>query len=169
MNGLKYSPLFRSTVGFEDLVSMLDNVTRNAAPSTYPPYNIERLDENDYRISIAVAGFSEDELEIEARQNELWVSGKRNEPENTNYLYQGIAARSFRHRFHLADHVKVEDAKLENGLLHIELKREIPEEMKPRQISITRGSPAKSVEHGGSTPQGSPAQTQGIPNALAAD
>jgi len=147
MNAYKHSPLNRATVGFEDLFSLLDNATRGAGPATYPPYNIERLDENDYRISVAVAGFSESDLEVEARQNELVISGKRPDTDsNATYLYQGIAGRNFHHRFRLADHVKVSGAKLENGLLHVELQRVIPEEMKPRQISITRGD-GQTVQH----------------------
>ncbi|HUD51322.1 Hsp20 family protein, partial [Parvibaculum sp.] len=115
MRTFDFSPLYRSTVGFDQLQSLLDSVTRDAGQPTYPPYNIERLGESDYRISMAVAGFAEQDLSIEVKQNVLTISGKRNEPENTNYLYQGIAGRSFERRFQLADHVEVKGARLENG------------------------------------------------------
>lgn len=147
MRTFDFSPLYRSTVGFDQLQSLLDSVTRDAGQPTYPPYNIERLGESDYRISMAVAGFAEQDLSIEVKQNVLTISGKRNEPENTNYLYQGIAGRSFERRFQLADHVEVKGARLENGLLHVELVRQIPEQLKPRQIAITAAAPrAKAIE-----------------------
>lgn len=147
MRTFDFSPLYRSTVGFDQLQSLLDSVTRDAGQPTYPPYNIERLGESDYRISMAVAGFAEQDLSIEVKQNVLTISGKRNEPENTNYLYQGIAGRSFERRFQLADHVEVKGARLENGLLHVELVRQIPEQLKPRQIAITASAPrAKAIE-----------------------
>ena len=106
MRGFDFSPLYRSTVGFDQLQSLLDSVTQDTAP-TYPPYNIERTSENDYRITVAVAGFGQDDLEIEVKQNVLTISGKRAEPEETTYLYRGIAGRSFERRFQLADHVEV--------------------------------------------------------------
>jgi molecular chaperone IbpA len=127
------SPLYRSTVGFDRLFQMLDSTNEGSA---YPPYNIESLGENDYRITMAVAGFSEDDLAIEVKENALTVSGKRADEEKKTYLHQGIAARAFERRFQLADHVEVSGAKLEHGLLHIELKRVIPESKKPRQIKI---------------------------------
>lgn len=146
MRTFDFSPLYRSTVGFDQLQSLLDSVTRDATP-TYPPYNIERLGEAEYRITMAVAGFSENDLSIEVKQNVLTISGKRSEPENTNYLYQGIAGRSFERRFQLADHVEVKGAQLENGLLHVDLVRRIPEELKPRQIAIKSSvSNARTIE-----------------------
>jgi molecular chaperone IbpA len=146
MRTFDFSPLYRSTVGFDQLQSLLDSVTRDTSPS-YPPYNIERLGENEYRITMAVAGFSEKDLEIEVKQNALTISGKRAEPENANYLYQGIAGRSFERRFQLADHVEVKGAHLENGLLHVDLVRRIPEELKPRQVSISTSAPkARTIE-----------------------
>lgn len=148
MRNFDFSPLYRASVGFDQIQSLLDNATREAQTSTYPPYNIERVDEHNYRISMAVAGFAEDDLEIEVKQNVLTVKGQKAEPEEeTNYLYQGIAARSFERRFQLADHVEVTGARLENGLLHVELQRQVPEEMKPRRIAITNASAgSKSLE-----------------------
>ena len=143
MRTIDYSPLYRSTVGFDRLFSLLDNMTQpENAQSTYPPYNIERTGEDAYRITMAVAGFSEDDLNIEAKQNVLTVTAKQPESreDDKELLFRGIAARSFERRFQLADHVEVKDASLENGLLHIDLKREIPEAMKPRKIAITTGS-----------------------------
>ena len=148
MRTFDFSPLYRSTVGFDQLQSLLDSVTRDASQPTYPPYNIERLGESDYRITMAVAGFAEKDLTIEVKQNVLTISGKRAEPEASNYLYQGIAGRSFERRFQLADHVEVKGAHLENGLLHVDLVRQIPEQMKPRQIEISTGGAAqqKTIE-----------------------
>ena len=135
MRTFDLAPLYRSTVGFDRLFSMLDGF--DAAPG-YPPYNIERTGENDYRISVAVAGFAEDELAIEAKENTLTIKGEKQVKEETNgeVLYQGIAARAFERVFQLADHVVVKGASLENGLLHVDLVRELPEAMKPRQIVI---------------------------------
>lgn len=146
MRNFDYSPLYRSTVGFDRLFSLLDNVTQPDNAPTYPPYNIERTDEDSYRITMAVAGFGEQDLSIEAKQNTLTITAERNEEEkNENeVLFRGIAARSFERRFQLADHVEVKDASLENGLLHIDLVREIPEAMKPRKISI--GNSNKQIE-----------------------
>ncbi len=146
MRSFDFSPLYRSTVGFDQLQSLLDSVTREAGSPTYPPYNIERLGESDYRISMAVAGFAESDLALEVKQNVLTISGKRAEPEGVNYLHQGIAGRSFERRFQLADHVEVKGATLENGLLHVDLVRQIPEQLKPRQISIESASKAKAIE-----------------------
>ncbi len=148
MRAFDFSPLYRSTVGFDQLQSLLDSVTRDASQPTYPPYNIERLGESDYRITMAVAGFAEKDLSIEVKQNVLTISGKRTEPEATNYLYQGIAGRSFERRFQLADHVEVKGAHLENGLLHVDLVRQIPEQMKPRQIEISAAAPAQKTIEG---------------------
>ncbi len=132
-------PLYRSTVGFDRVFDLLDNAGK-AETGGYPPYNIERLDENDYRVTLAVAGFSEDELDVELHENTLTVTGSRkDEDEGRTFLYQGIAGRSFQRRFQLAEHVQVAGASLANGLLNIELKREIPESAKPRKISIGAG------------------------------
>lgn len=146
MRNFDFSPLYRSTVGFDQLHSLLDSVTRDTDQSTYPPYNIERTGEQDYRISMAVAGFASEELSLEVKQNVLTISGKREDAEDTKYLYRGIAGRSFERRFQLADHVEVNGAHLENGLLHVDLHRRIPEELKPRQIKISQGAPQKSIE-----------------------
>jgi molecular chaperone IbpA len=139
------SPFYRSTVGFDRLFSMLDRVAggEQNAP-TYPPYNIERTSENAYRITLAVAGFAEDELSVETRENTLTVRGSKETATNTDgkreVLYQGIAARAFERRFQLADHVVVTSAASENGLLHIDLVREVPEAQKPRTIAINKGT-----------------------------
>lgn len=139
MRTFDLSPLYRSTVGFDRLFSMLDGF--EAAPG-YPPYNIERTAENDYRISVAVAGFGEDDLSIEAKENTLTIKGAKQakDEQNGEVLYQGIAARTFERVFQLADYVVVKGAKLENGLLHVDLVREIPEAKKPRQIPIGNGT-----------------------------
>lgn len=146
MRNFDFTPLYRSTVGFDRLQSLLDSVTHESAP-TYPPYNIERTSENDYRITVAVAGFAESDLEIEVKQNVLTISGKRAEPEEATYLYRGIAGRSFERSFQLADHVEVQGARLENGLLHVDLVRRVPEALKPRRIEISSTAPgSKSLE-----------------------
>ena len=135
MRTFDLSPLYRSTVGFDRLFSMMDGV--DAAPG-YPPYNIERTGENDYRVTVAVAGFGADELSIESKENTLTIKGgKQTAAEQSGeVLYQGIAARAFERVFQLADYVQVKNAALENGLLHVDLVREIPEAKKPRQIPI---------------------------------
>jgi len=150
MRHVDFSPLYRSTVGFDRLFSLLDSMGQpeQAAPA-YPPYNIERTGENAYRISMAVAGFGETDLDIEAKENTLLVKGdqKKDEKDNRDMLFQGIAARNFERRFQLADHVEVRSAHLENGLLHIDLVREIPEAMKARKISIGETTTkAKQIE-----------------------
>jgi len=148
MRHFDLSPLYRSTVGFDRLFSILDQVTSNDSAPTYPPYNIERTAENAYRITIAVAGFGEGDLAIEAKENTLTVKGDKQLSENgekREVLHQGIAARAFERRFQLADYVQVTGASLENGLLHIDLVREIPEAKKPRQIPIGAGA-AKVLE-----------------------
>lgn len=129
-----FSPYFRSTVGFDHLFDMLEHAVD--AGNGYPPYNIERTDETHYRISVAVAGFAEKDLNVEVRDGVLTLTGKREESEKQNYLHQGIAGRAFERRFQLAEHVEVRAAKLENGLLHIDLERVVPEEKKPRRIAI---------------------------------
>ncbi|WP_457093064.1 Hsp20 family protein [Microvirga sp. P5_D2] len=146
MRTFDFAPLYRSTIGFDRMLSMLDQPggVEGSVPS-YPPYNIERTGENAYRISVAVAGFSQADLSIEAKENRLTIRGARQPKEKTSdVLYLGIAARAFERSFQLADHVAVEGASLDNGLLHVELVREIPEAMKPRTISIT--SPSKLLE-----------------------
>ncbi|MDE1173297.1 MAG: Hsp20 family protein [Parvibaculaceae bacterium] len=140
MASFDFSPLFRSTIGFDELVGLLDSVKQDSAQPAYPPYNIERVSENDYRISMAIAGFKPEELNIEAKANELTVSGKHEAPAGRKYLHQGIANRSFERRFKLADHVRVTNATIEHGLLHVDLVREIPEALKPRQIEINTGA-----------------------------
>ncbi|GGG48020.1 heat-shock protein IbpA [Pseudohongiella nitratireducens] len=140
MRTLDFAPLYRSTVGFDHLSQLLDSIVqREQSQPSYPPYNIERLDKDQYRITMAVAGFTEDELSIQSEQQTLKVTGKKQaDDKSRTYLHQGIAARNFERVFQLADHVKVTDAQMENGLLHIELEREVPEAMKPRQIPIGR-------------------------------
>ena len=138
MRAVDFSPLYRSTVGFDRLFSMLDGISSPDQGQTYPPYNIERTGENAYRITMAVAGFDETELSIETREHLLTVRGEKNDetPQDREFLYRGIAKRAFERRFQLADHVEVREASLKNGLLHINLVREIPEAMKPRRIAI---------------------------------
>jgi molecular chaperone IbpA len=146
MRTFDFAPLYRSTVGFDRMFSMLDQLggVEGSVPS-YPPYNIERTGENAYRISVAVAGFADADLSIEAKENRLTIRGERQPKEKaSDVLYLGIAARAFERSFQLADHVAVEGASLDNGLLHVELVREIPEAMKPRTIPIT--SPSKLLE-----------------------
>ena len=144
MRTFDLAPLYRSTVGFDRLFSMLDGF--DAAPG-YPPYNIERTGENDYRITVAVAGFGESELSIVSKENTLTIKGEKQVKQDNNgeVLYQGIAARAFERQFQLADYVQVKGANLENGLLHVELVREIPEAKKPRQIAIANGSAKAQV------------------------
>jgi len=150
MRTFDLAPLYRSTVGFDRLFSLLDQVTGLDAAPGYPPYNIERTGDNAYRISVAVAGFSEPELTIEAKESTLLIRGEKKEKtEETKgeVLHQGIAARAFERRFQLADHVEVKGATLEHGLLHIDLVRQVPEAMKPRQIPISNGkSNAEVIE-----------------------
>ncbi len=151
MRHVDFSPLYRSTVGFDRLFTLLDSLAQPDNAQTYPPYNIEKTGENAYRITMAVAGFSEDEIQIEAQRNALVVKAEKAEETAENgseTLYRGIAARAFERRFQLADHVEVRGATLKNGLLHIDLKREVPEEHKPRKIEITALSEkaAKQIE-----------------------
>ena len=141
-----FSPLFRSTVGFDRLFDMLDQSTQFQANDTYPPYNIERAGENDYCISIALAGFSPDDVTITAEQNVLTVEGSKTHKTEAEYLYQGISARPFRRVFNLAEYVQVKNASFENGLLKIELVREVPEAMKPRRIAINGGTSKPTIE-----------------------
>lgn len=148
MRAFDPTQLYRSTVGFDRLFSLLDQFADAAPANGYPPYNIERTGENDYRISVAVAGFAEGDLNIEVKENVLTVKGDRQPAESTGeILHQGIAARAFERRFQLADYVQVKGASLENGLLHIDLVREVPEAKKPRTIAITAGGSAKVIEN----------------------
>ena len=141
MRNFDFSPLYRSTVGFDHLSSLFDAASRSESTTPgYPPYNIELIDKAQYRISMAVAGFVEGEIDIQTEKQTLTVKGKKiDEDSERNYLHQGIAARNFERRFQLADHVEVSGAHLENGLLHIELAREVPEAMKPKSIPINGG------------------------------
>lgn len=144
------TPLYRSTVGFDRLAQMLGEANQFETPS-YPPYNIERLSDDDYRITMAVAGFSSDDLEIEVKENTLRISGAQlsvaDDKQEREFLHQGIAARNFERQFQLAEHMKVVDAEMENGLLHVTLKREIPEAMKPRTIAIKSAKKPKAIEN----------------------
>lgn len=144
MTTFDFSPLFRSTVGFDRLMNLLESSTQWAESGNgYPPYNIERTGEDTYRITLAVSGFGEDDLAIEARESLLVVEGRRKEADNGHtFLYRGIAGRSFKRQFQLADHVRVEGALLSHGLLTIDLRREVPDAMKPRRIAIGRAGAA---------------------------
>ena len=148
MRTFDLSPLYRSTVGFDRLFSMLDQAA-GTEPTSYPPYNIERTGENAYRITVAVAGFTDKDLNIEVKENTLAIRGEKQASSSegaANMLYQGIAARTFERRFQLADHMVVEGARLENGLLHIDLARVIPEALKSRRIKIATVTPAGRIE-----------------------
>jgi molecular chaperone IbpA len=149
MTNFDLSPFWRSTVGFDRLFNMLeDDGWRMASEQNYPPYNIERTGEDSYEVTLAVAGFSAEEVTITAEQNVLTVEGRKADKAERNYLYHGISARAFRRQFNLADYVKVTGATFENGLLQIRLVREIPEAMKPRRIEIKTSAPAqKQVDH----------------------
>jgi molecular chaperone IbpA len=150
MRHFDLTPLYRTTVGFDRLGSLLDTLgSLDDAPS-YPPYNIELVGENAYRISMAVAGFGADDLNIEVKENTLTIRGEKKtetKDEGTTFLHRGIASRSFERRFQLADHVQVKDAALENGLLHVDLVRELPEAMKPRTVPIsTKGEKPRVID-----------------------
>lgn len=151
MRHFDLSPLYRSTVGFDQLFNMLDGVSgpEGGSPS-YPPYNIERLAEHSYRITMAVAGFTEADLSIEVKENALTVIGEKaaQEDEEQDFLHRGIASRAFERRFQLADYMQVDGASMEHGLLHIDLTRELPEAKKPRQIEIKGGATNGSVLEG---------------------
>ena len=137
MRNFDLTPLYRSAIGFDRLANMIDTANRREQ-SAYPPYNIEATGENSYRITMAVAGFTREEIEITSESGNLVIRGNKAEDQvERTYLYQGIAARNFERRFQLADHVRVENASMENGLLHVELIREIPEAMKARRIEIS--------------------------------
>ena len=152
MRHVDFSPLYRSTGGFDRLFTRLDSLAQPAQGQSYPPSNSERTGENAYRITMAVAGFGEDELSIEAREHALTVKGEKadtKDNDDSDFLYRGIAKRTFERRFQLAEYVEVKGAKLENGLLHVDLVREIPEAMKPRRIAIAAddsNGAAKQIE-----------------------
>ena len=145
-----FSTLYRSTIGFDHLASMLDSISSaDRSQPSYPPYNIELLEQDKYRISMAVAGFSDDEISVETENNTLTVSAARKadgDGKKPTYLHQGIAERNFRRQFKLADHVKVVSANLANGLLHVDLEKEVPEAMKPRQIPINGSNVQKLLK-----------------------
>ena len=150
MRTFDLSPLYRSTVGFDRLFNMLDGPNGVDTGTGYPPYNIERVSENEYEITMAVAGFGEDDITIEVKENGLLVSGEKTEQEEETtreFLHRGIATRSFERRFQLADHVEIKGAKLENGLLAVELERVIPEALKPRRIEIQTATKSKVIEN----------------------
>ncbi|WP_212525176.1 Hsp20 family protein [Actibacterium sp. MT2.3-13A] len=150
MRNFDLSPLYRATVGFDRVADLMDRVlTQDLPQPSYPPYNIEKTSENGYRISIAVAGFTGDELSVEVRENALIIAARKaREEEERSYLHRGIATRAFERRFHLADHLRVTGATHADGMLHIDLVREVPEALKPRRIEIARGAAveAKAVE-----------------------
>ncbi|WP_299284256.1 Hsp20 family protein [uncultured Tateyamaria sp.] len=144
MRTYDFAPLYRATVGFDQIADLMDRVTATeASANSYPPYNIEKTDEDAYRISIAVAGFSEADLSVEVKEKSLIVSAKKVEDEGRTYLHRGIATRAFDRKFHLADHVVVTGASHADGMLHIDLVKEVPEALKPRQIQI---SSQKAIE-----------------------
>jgi molecular chaperone IbpA len=147
MNQFDFSPLFRSTIGFDRLSRLIDESLRGAEPASYPPYNIEKTGENDYRIAMAVAGFAADELTLVQQENTLVIAGQKKETETgAAYLHRGIAQRGFERRFQLADFIRVAGARLENGLLHVDLVREVPEAMKPRRIAIETAAGPRTIE-----------------------
>lgn len=147
MRTIDFSPLFRHSVGFDRVQRLMDAASQAEQSSAYPPYNIEQLGDDGYRVTLAVAGFAEKDLDITLTDRTLVVSGKMGEPEGEQtYLHRGIAGRAFERRFELADHIQVKGASLENGLLHVELERVIPESQKPRKIDIAATAGAKQIE-----------------------
>ena len=147
MRTFDLAPLYRATVGFDQIADLMDRVlTNESGTQSYPPYNIEKTADDGWRISVAVAGFSDDDLTIEVRENALLVTGRKAEEDTERtYLHRGIATRAFERRFHLADHVRVTGASHQDGMLHIDLVREVPEALKPRRIEITSGKPARAT------------------------
>ncbi|EAR49925.1 heat shock protein, Hsp20 family protein [Oceanicola granulosus HTCC2516] len=140
MRTFDLAPLYRATVGFDQIADMMDRVLSDPADQSYPPYNIEKTADDSWRISVAVAGFSDEDLGVEVRENALIVSGRKAEQDgDRKYLHRGIATRAFERRFHLADHVRVTGASHRDGMLHIDLVREVPEALKPRRIEIAKG------------------------------
>jgi molecular chaperone IbpA len=147
MTTLDFSPLFRSTIGFDRLSRLVDAASRADSAAGYPPYNIEVTGEDAYRLSMAVAGFAPSDLDVQVQENALIVTGKAQQEEDaTRYLHRGIARRAFERRFQLADTIKVTGASFDNGMLHVELVREIPEAMKPRTIKIASGAQPQTIE-----------------------
>lgn len=147
MTTFDFSPLFRSTIGFDRLTRLMDSAAQVDTGSAYPPYNIEATGENAYKLTMAVAGFGAEDLEITAKEGALVVTGKaRKEDEEKHYLHRGIARRAFERRFQLADHIRVAGASLDNGLLHVDLVREVPEALKPRKIEIASGASSQVLE-----------------------
>jgi len=147
MRAIDFSPLFRHSVGFDRVQRLLDTAAQTDQNSAYPPYNIEQLGETGYQVTLAVAGFSEDNIDITMTDRTLVVSGKTNDSEaERTFLYRGIAGRAFERRFELAEHIQVKGAMLENGLLHIALERIVPESEKPRKIEIANASATKTIE-----------------------
>ncbi|MEZ9229499.1 Hsp20 family protein [Vibrio amylolyticus] len=136
MRNVDFSPLYRNAIGFDRLFNLMEASNAKNTQGGYPPYNIEQQDENNYRITMAVAGFSEEQIDLTQKENMLLVRGERKPEEGKNYVYQGIAERDFERKFQLADYVKVIGATMENGLLHVDLVREIPDAMQPRKIAI---------------------------------
>jgi len=147
MRTFDFTPLYRASVGFDQITDLMDRVMANEpAKTSYPPYNIEKTGEDGWRISVAVAGFSEADLGVEVKENSLLITGRKAEGDTPErYLHRGIATRAFERRFHLAEHVHVTGAAHENGMLHIDLVREVPEALKPRQIEIARQKPKRKV------------------------
>jgi molecular chaperone IbpA len=148
MDPFDFSPLFRSTIGFDRMARLLDSAARvDSAGHAYPPYNIEKTGEDAYRLTMAVAGFARDELDVTVHENSLTVTGKAKNGENEGrYLHRGIARRAFERRFSLADHIKVVGASVDNGMLHVDLVHEVPEAMKPRKIEIGGGQPRLAAQ-----------------------
>ena len=146
MRTFDFTPLWRSTIGFDHLADLVDASLRQATDDNYPPYNIERSSEDHYRITLALAGFAPEDVSVTAEQNTLTVEGRKAGKDEREYLYQGIAARPFRRVFNLADYVQVKDAAFKDGLLTIDLAREIPEAMKPRRIAINGGSAPVQID-----------------------
>ncbi len=144
MRTLDFAPLYRASVGFDQIADLMDRVlTSDVSQPSYPPYNIEKTSEDTYRISVAVAGFSEDELSVEVKERAVIISARKADGDQARtYLHRGIATRAFERKFALADHVQVTGAVHENGMLHVDLHREVPEALKPRQIAITSGTKA---------------------------
>ena len=147
MTTFDFAPLFRTAIGFDRLARLVDSVQAAADTPSYPPYNIEKTGEDSYRLTMAVAGFGPDDIDVTVKENTLIVSGKpANHGQGAEVLYRGIAGRAFERRFVLADHIVVEGADLQNGLLHVGLKRVVPESLKPRRIAIGTGAPAVSEQ-----------------------
>ncbi|RMF07978.1 MAG: heat-shock protein [Alphaproteobacteria bacterium] len=148
MRSIDLTPLLRTTIGFDQINRLFDTVAGNGSgEATYPPYNIEKSGEDNYRISMALAGFSESDLDVTLQDGVLTIAGKaQQDEEGRNFLYRGIAQRAFERRFRLADTIRVKGATFENGMLHVDLVREVPEHMKPRKIEISTGSQPKVIE-----------------------